>query len=179
MRNLILCAGLLALAGCDRQNAEGSQADAPAAPTPGAGLDRSTAGKPMPTVGIVAPDGKPTTLAQFVGRPMLVNLWATWCAPCIKELPTLARLASSQQAVAVVTLSQDMGEQKPVRAFLAERKLALPAWHDPEMAVSTALGVNILPTTILYGSDGKEIWRYSGDLDWTGAAAGKLLAEAK
>ena len=133
----------------------------------------------MPTVGIVAPDGKPTTLAQFVGRPMLVNLWATWCAPCIKELPTLARLASSQQAVAVVTLSQDMGEQKPVRAFLAERKLALPAWHDPEMAVSTALGVNILPTTILYGSDGKEIWRYSGDLDWTGAAASKLLAEAK
>jgi aminoglycoside N3'-acetyltransferase len=72
-----------------------------------------------------------------------------------------------------------MAPQGSVDAFLAERDLGrFAAFHDAEMKLTDALGIQIMPTTILYGSDGKEIWRYVGDLDWTGEEAKKLLAEA-
>ena len=108
-----------------------------------------------------------------------MNLWATWCAPCVKELPTLDALADRAGAPQVLALSQDMGPQAKVEAFLAERKIALDPYQDAEMAMSSALGANILPTTVLYGSDGKEIWRFTGDMDWTGAEAAALLGEAR
>ena len=177
MRALILLAGLLALGGCDREKDGGSQA-APAA-TRSAGLDRSQAGKPGPGINFRDPEGEEASLADFGGRPLLVNLWATWCAPCVKELPTLAALAERPGAPQVLALSQDLGEQAKVAAFLAEKKIALEAYQDAEMAMSSAQGATILPTTVLYGSDGKEIWRYTGDLDWTGAEAAKLLQEAR
>jgi thiol-disulfide isomerase/thioredoxin len=173
----------LLIAGCDKQSPEQSQANAaPAeAARPGEpGLDRSQAGKAMPTVTILDGDGEETSLAAVAaGKPMLVNLWATWCAPCVKELPTLDKLSAQPGAPQVMALSQDMQPQPTVSAFLDEKKIGLESYQDKEMAVSSALGVQILPTTILYGSDGKEIWRYSGDLDWTSAKAAKLLAQAR
>lgn len=132
----------------------------------------------MPDVQFTDPDGEPATLADFKGKPLLLNLWATWCAPCVKELPTLDALAKRNGAPPVMALSQDMGDQAKVAAFLDERKLGLEPFQDNKMDMSSALGVQILPTTVLYGSDGKEIWRFTGDLDWTGAEAGKLLSEA-
>ena len=146
---------------------------------PGAGLNRDNAGKPMPTVEFKDPDGEPAALADFMGKPLLLNLWATWCAPCVKELPTLDVLNRNQDSLQVLALSQDMGDQAKVAAFLEERRLGLPSFQDDGMNMSSALGVTVLPTTVLYGSDGKEIWRYTGDLDWTGAEAGRLLGEAK
>lgn len=181
-RLLIPALAILALPACDRQKAEPSQAangSSPAAETAQAGLDRSQAGKPLPDIEVRDPDGQFATLAELGGKPLLINLWATWCAPCIKELPTLARLAAAQDKVRVIALSQDMQPQPTVDAFLNERRIALEPWQDPRMDMSTALGANILPTTILYGSDGKEIWRYTGDLDWTGAKAAELLGQAK
>ena len=66
-----------------------------------------------------------------------------------------------------------------VDAFLADKKIGrFAAYHDPEMALAGALGVQVMPTTLLYDADGRELWRYIGDLDWTGAEAAKLLAEA-
>lgn len=125
-------------------------------------------------------DGEETNLAAIAGgKPLLVNLWATWCAPCVKELPTLDALADRQTAVQVIALSQDSSAPADVRAFLEQRKIGLEAYQDSDMALSAALPANILPTTILYGSDGKEIWRFSGDLDWTGAKAAELLKEAR
>ena len=151
-----------------------------AARTSAPGIDRSKAGRAMPDVGVRNPDGETVPLMTLhePGKPLLVNLWATWCAPCIKELPTLERLADQAGAPAVVVLSQDSGEQAKVSAFLAKKGLGLEPWQDADMAVAGALGVSILPTTVLYGRDGKEVWRFSGDLDWTGAEAGKMLSEA-
>src|SRR6476469_9314243 len=184
MRLFMLSAALLLIAGCDRQVSTGGQAattgneSAPAKPA-AAKLDRPQAGKPAPDVSFVDGDGAETSLAAFSGKPVLLNLWATWCAPCIKELPTLDKLSASPGAPQVIALSQDMQPQSTVAAFMDERKIGLESYQDKEMAVSSALGVQILPTTILYGSDGKEIWRFSGDLDWTGAEAAKILALAK
>ena len=69
--------------------------------------------------------------------------------------------------------------QGSVEAALAELKVDdLGAYHDPKMALAGGLGAEILPTTILYDAQGKEVWRYGGDLDWRGEEAAKLLAEA-
>ena len=94
MRLILLLLALLATAGCDRQKAETPQGEAaesiPGVPTKG--VDRSHKGKPAPDTVFHNPDGGDITLADFEGVPVLVNLWASWCAPCLKELPTLAKL---------------------------------------------------------------------------------------
>ena len=113
---------------------------------------------------------------------MLVNLWATWCAPCVKELPTLDKLAAAHRVDGGSAWSRSarIRAAGSVEAFLEETQCDdLGAYQDPKMALSAALGPDtVLPTTILYDAEGKEVWRYVGDLDWTGPEAAKLLAEA-
>jgi thiol-disulfide isomerase/thioredoxin len=115
------------------------------------------------------------------GTPTLVNLWATWCAPCVKELPTIDRLAKEHDALgdlAVMAISQDSAPHASVEAFLKTLNVKnLGTSQDSKMALSGALGADVLPTTILYDAKGHEVWRYVGDLDWTSAEAVKLLAE--
>jgi len=170
-----------ALAGCDRQKAEAPQA--PAADEQSAkGLDRSHKGEAAPTVKFKNPDGGDFDLGKFKGTPVLVNLWASWCAPCLNELPTLQELEAAQAEdgkLGIIAVSQDMGPQGSVEAFLAERDIGgFAAYHDADMKLTEALGIQVMPTTILYDAQGKEVWRYVGDMDWTGAEAAKLLAEA-
>ena len=124
------------------------------------------------------PTMTPPRLAEAKGKPLLVNIWATWCAPCVKELPTLQASPASAGAPRVIAVSQDMAPRGSVDAFLDKNKLAdLEVWHDPKMACRGATGAEVLPTTILYDAKGREVWRYVGDLDWTGEEAAKLLAE--
>ena len=175
---------LSAVAACDRQTAPAPQgeANASAEAESGKGVDRSQAGKPAPDLTFRDPDGGEFTLAEFEGRPVLVNLWASWCAPCIKELPTLQKLEEAQARagqLGVIAVSQDMAPKASVDAFLKDKAIArFAAYHDADMALSAALGVQIMPTTVLYNAEGKEVWRYTGDLDWTGEEAAKLLSEA-
>lgn len=120
------------------------------------------------------------TLSDLKGKPVLVNLWATWCAPCIEELPTLNRVASEVAGTGhVVALSQDLNENAaPVHAFLSERGWTdIDSWHDPENAVGLAYGGS-LPTTILFDAAGKEVLRVIGPMDWYGNEAKGLLREA-
>lgn len=176
---LLVSLALPLASGCDRQKPSEPQASAEAESAKG--IDRSHKGEAAPVVQFKDPDGGKFSLAEFKGKPVLVNLWASWCAPCIKELPTLQQLdeahADSGQ-LAVIAVSQDMAPQGSVEAFLGERDLGrFAAYHDEKMELSSALNVQVLPTTILYDSDGKEVWRYVGDLDWRGEEATKLLAE--
>lgn len=180
MRLLIVTAATLALAAChhkEQQPAANETAAVENAPVKG--VDRSHKGNPAPDVAFSAPDGKQAHLADFKGKPLLVNLWASWCAPCVKELPTLDRLARGD-SVKVIAISQDSGPHASVVAFLGAHKIGLlEPYQDAGMAFSGALGPEtVLPTSILYDAQGREVWRYVGDQDWTSPEAAKLLSEA-
>jgi thiol-disulfide isomerase/thioredoxin/predicted small secreted protein len=148
-----------------------------AAPRASGSIDTGHKGEAAPTLGFVDPAGKPVTLAAFRGKPVLLNLWATWCGPCVKELPTLDALALREAGkLTVVTLSQDMDPAKVAPFFAARNFKALKAYTDPKMAWVPAVANN-LPTSILYDAQGKEVWRTVGDLDWTGKVASEALAK--
>lgn len=181
---------MLGLGGCDRGSGGAGQENAAvpavadsniAAPAPSAAgrIDRSHKGEAAPDLSFTAPDGSPTTLAAFRGRPLLVNLWATWCAPCIAEMPTLDTLAERQgDRLRVLTISQDLDGAAKVPAFIKQKGYRrLEAFLDPKLALSTHYQAS-LPATILYDADGRELWRMQGGMDWTGADAAKLVAEA-
>ena len=189
MRSILLLLvamwALPGLAACDRQKAGGGQGEAPAAADDAGqrqGVDRSRRGRPAPATLFNDPDGGEISLADFHGVPTLVNLWASWCGPCVKELPTLQKLAERQAAggqLSVIAISQDMAPRASVDAFLEGRKISrFAAYHDPDMALSAALGAQVLPTSLLLDAQGREVWRFVGDLDWTGEEAARLLAEA-
>ena len=185
MRYSLVLPAVLALAACHRTAEQQPAANQPAAAAaeagPVKGVDRSHKGKVAPAVTFNDPDGAPMGLGNFTGKPTLVNLWATWCAPCVKELPTLDRLAGAHNGdLNVIAVSQDDGPHASVVAFLQANKIInLDAFQDPKMALSGALGPDtVLPTTILYDANGKEVWRYVGDLDWTSPEAARLLSEA-
>jgi thiol-disulfide isomerase/thioredoxin len=187
MRTTLIACALIVLAACQKPTPEQQQPwanEAAAAPAAGEetqikGVHRGNKGKPAPDVQFNDPSGKPTTLAAFAGKPVLVNMWASWCAPCVKELPTLDAVAKQSGAPRVIAISQDMGPHASVVAFLQSHKIAnLQPYQDPKMALSGKLGAEVLPTSILYDANGREVWRYVGDLDWTGPEAAKLLAEA-
>lgn len=176
----------LALAGCDREKAPAPQGEAPAAANAAHGyptgrLDRSYSGTAAPDVAFEDPHGRIVRLADFRGRPLLVNLWATWCAPCIVEMPSLDRLAVREgEAMEILALSQDVAGRAPVERFFAGRDFArLEPYLDADMGVMTALGLDTLPTTILYDADGREVWRMVGMADWESERAARLLTEAE
>ena len=152
----------------------------PEAPAPAGRLDRSRAGSAAPPTAFEEPDGEPATLAGFRGRPLLVNLWATWCAPCIAEMPTLDALAAREEGrLQVVTISQDLDGRDRIEAFFAKQGYRhIETWLDPEMALMGALKVDTLPTTILYDAGGREVWRVVGMEDWRSRRAAMLLSEA-
>ena len=150
-----------------------------AAPAVAGTIDHSHKGAAAPDYAFNDADGKPVTLASFRGTPVLLNLWATWCGPCVKELPTLDALAKRENGkLHVVALSQDMDPAK-VAPFLRNHRITtLQPFTDAKMAWLPAVTAN-LPTTLLFDSAGKEVWRTTGDLDWTGPAATKALAEVR
>jgi thiol-disulfide isomerase/thioredoxin len=179
MRLVVITAGLLALAACHqpapRQNAGNQAASADQGIK---GVHRDNRGKPAPGAVFTDPDGKPVRLADFKGKPLLLNLWASWCAPCVKELPTLDQLAREKK-LQVLAVSQDDGPHASVVAFLQAHHIAtLEPYQDAKMGFSGALGPDtVLPTSILVDAHGNEVWRYVGDLDWTSPEAARLLAE--
>jgi len=174
---------LVALGGCHRQEAPAPQAQpaqATAPSDPPAGPDTSEKGKPIPTAEIRNGEGQPAKLSDLKGKPLLVNLWATWCVPCIKELPTLDALAAREAGkLQVVVVNEDLEGARVVTPFLQKRPLkSLKPWMDTANALMIPLKAASLPTTILYDGNGREVLRVSRDMDWTGKEAAALIAQA-
>ena len=176
------CALALVTAGCDRESRDGAQQQA-AAEAGGEALtgtiDRSFAGQPLPVVSLTDPAGATLSTASLAGTPVLVNLWATWCVPCVTEMPMLDELAGELgDSVRVLTVSQDMNGAEVVAPFFAQRELAhLPQWLDPTNALAVAYGGTGLPLTVLVDAKGKEVWRVAGGYDWSTAEAREAIAE--
>lgn len=183
LKLFVLGCCLLAVGGCDRQGGAGAQggssASPPAEPSrPVKGIDRSHKGSAAPTMTLTDPTGRKLNFASLAGKPFLVNLWATWCAPCVTELPTLDKLAQSGR-MRVITVSQDSGEPGKVGQFLRDKGLVrLEPWLDPENDLSFHYATGTLPTTVLYDAQGREVWRFVGEHDWSGTETQALLAEA-
>lgn len=191
---LAILAVLLAgsVAGCDRQKQAGGQAAGSQANiSPGEAkdgkldhfqhvVDRSQKGKPAPTVSFRGPDDAAVTLAAFRGRPLLVNLWATWCAPCVAEMPTLdAFAAKSGDRLTVIAVAQDLQGAEVVDPWFQKAGLkALQSYVDPQNGLLDAAN-SALPTSIYYDAEGRELWRVVGAIDWQGGEAKALLAEAQ
>lgn len=194
---VVLIALLPALAACDRggdrqavppaqpgagaQGQAGSDAAPPAPPRRVRGFDGSQAGSPAPEAAFVAPDGRPARLADFRGRPVLVNLWATWCAPCVAEMPALDRLAQrAGDGLVVLTVSQDLEGRRVVNPFFERGQFRrLQPYTDPRNELPLALGAAGLPMSILYDASGREVWRLAGEWDWDKVDPGALPTLAR
>jgi thiol-disulfide isomerase/thioredoxin len=123
----------------------------------------------LPEVGFENAAGKPLTLADFRGKVVLLNIWATWCSPCREEMPSLDRLQAKLGGpdFEVVALSIDHGGIPAVRKFFDEvgiRDLAL--YVDPSGQASSTLGAIGVPTTLMIDRTGRELWRVAGPVQW-------------
>jgi thiol-disulfide isomerase/thioredoxin len=115
------------------------------------------------------PDGQPVKLSDFKGKTVLLNLWATWCAPCRKEMPALDRLQKvlGSDKFEVVALAVDRAGAAAAKKFLDDIKVeSLKLYVDPTAKAGTGLKALGLPTTILIDKDGREIGRMAGPAEW-------------
>jgi thiol-disulfide isomerase/thioredoxin len=134
--------------------------------------------RPPPDGVFVDTGGDEHTIASFLGRGMVINFWATWCQPCIAEMPSLAALsqALAPHDIAVLPLSSDRGGAKIVAAWVEEHKVTgLPILLDPRGALGHAWGGQGIPTTHIIARDGKERARLEGAADWSTPATIELI----
>jgi thiol-disulfide isomerase/thioredoxin len=141
-----------------------------------------------PDTPVVSKDEGPITLDRFRGKFVVLNFWATWCGPCLRELPSLSRLNErfAGDDFAVVLISQDRGGFKQTDRFLKkmakaedeERRITddfAVTFIDEKLKYSRAIGVRSLPTTILLGPDGNEFGRLTGSAEWDEPEAVALI----
>jgi thiol-disulfide isomerase/thioredoxin len=128
----------------------------------------------MPEVAFTDAGGGRHTLAAFKGRYVLLNLWATWCGPCVKELPALARLQAALHTAkfTVLTVNVGRGSAADTLDFLkAHGAASLPVYLDSNVALIRAFGAAGLPLSVLIDPQGREVARASGPADWDDASA--------
>ena len=144
-------------------------------------FELASAPKPLPAIGFDDADDKALTLAGYKGKVVLLNFWATWCAPCVKEMPSLDRLqaAMGKDKFAVLPLSLDGPSKPKVAPFYKDKNLTnLGIYFDKGRKVQQALDVSVLPTSILIDGEGREIGRLQGEADWDKPEAIALMKAA-
>ncbi|ACS41238.1 thiol:disulfide interchange protein [Methylorubrum extorquens] len=150
-----------------------------------AAFDASAPPKPAPAVAFKGPDGAPTDLASLRGKLLLVNLWATWCAPCKAEMPALDRLQAelggdSFQVVAINVETRNL--DKPPAWFKANGIAHLTYYGDPEgkvlPVIQSAVGSTGLPTTMLIDAKGCTLGVMKGPAEWSSEDGKRLIRAA-
>ena len=125
---------------------------------------------PAPDITFVDANGTEHYLKEFAGHGMVINLWATWCAPCVEELPSLAELSKTlaPDDIAVLPLSSDRGGAKVVAAFYREHDITgLPVLLDPKGAAAHAWEARGIPTSIIIDNQGRDRARLEGAANWS------------
>jgi thiol-disulfide isomerase/thioredoxin len=135
---------------------------------------------PAPDYAFNGADGKPLKISDFKGKVVVLNVWATWCGPCKVEMPTLAKMAASYagKPVDVVAVSIDTPDAGAKAALFIAQNSPLKFYHDPSMKLIFKVGGQGAPTTVIYGKDGLEKARVSGEADWTSPEAKALIDKA-
>lgn len=123
---------------------------------------------PAPKISFADAEGQTLSLADFAGRIVLVNLWATWCAPCRSEMPSLERLQTRLgDKITILAISEDIGGEKAVAPFVERLGLkAVKTYLDPRSTVAQAFKVDGLPTSFLIDRKGRVLGRVEGEASW-------------
>jgi thiol-disulfide isomerase/thioredoxin len=135
----------------------------------------------LPEIKFQDADGRERTLADWRGKIVLLNLWATWCLPCRKEMPALDRLQATlgSDQFQVVAISVDRTGLAGAKKFLEETKTAnLAVYADPTARLASSLRAAGLPATLLIDKEGRELGRLLGPAEWDGEAARRLIQSA-
>jgi peroxiredoxin len=131
---------------------------------------------PTPSFTLPDPDGKKISLKDFRGKLVMLNFWATWCAPCREEMPTMERLYQEFKNKGFVILAVNVKDQKKdALAFIKELKLTFPVVFDPDGEVGLRYGAWGLPATYLIGPKGDGLARMWGPADWYSPGARELI----
>jgi thiol-disulfide isomerase/thioredoxin len=132
---------------------------------------------PLSALSLIDTHGKTWRLDDFKGRAVLLNFWASWCEPCRAEMPTLQQVADLYGPEKLLVLAINFKE-KPARAlqFAQSTGVTMPVLLDTDGRVARQWGVKVFPTTLLIDRRGRPRQRVQGEVDWTSAAAEKLIA---
>ena len=123
-----------------------------------------------------ATDGE-HSLADYKGKWVVLNFWATWCAPCRREMPSLDRLQAAMPEIAVVPVATGRNAVPGIERFFAEAGVTgLPILRDPTSTLARGMGVMGLPVTVILNPEGQEVARLIGDAKWDSASAKAILA---
>jgi thiol-disulfide isomerase/thioredoxin len=123
---------------------------------------------PTPALELAGLDGRQHRLQDYRGSVVMVNFWATWCAPCREEMPSMERLSASLQGKRFVVLAVNLAEpESRIRKFLDGMPVSFPVLLDRDAAASKAWQARMLPATYIVGPDGAIRYRQLGELDWS------------
>ena len=129
--------------------------------------------KPAKDFQVSAPDNRALTLADFKGKVIFLNFWATWCKPCEEEMPGMERLYQKykDKGLVVLAISEDADGAGAVAPFVKKHGLTFPIGLDPKMSVATSYGVWALPSTFIIDRQGNRAHFANGPREWDGPAA--------
>ena len=132
----------------------------------------------LPEAVLLDQEGVEHSLAELQGKWVVLNFWATWCAPCRREMPSLDRLQVAMPEIAVVALATGRNPPEAMRRFLDEAAVPnLTVWRDPESKLAHAMAIMGLPVTVILNPEGQEVARLIGDAEWDSESAKAILAE--
>ncbi|WP_167620151.1 TlpA disulfide reductase family protein [Paracoccus ravus] len=136
---------------------------------------------PAPETEFTDPEGGTHSLKDYRGKVVLLNFWATWCAPCREEMPSLDALQAElgSEEFQVVAIAAGHNPPPAIKKFLTEAKVEnLPVLLDPRQTLAREMGVMGMPVTVLIDREGREIARLIGGADWSSDAAKALIRQA-
>lgn len=143
-------------------------------------VTRPLEGEPFPDLALTADDGRQVSIGSFRGKLLVMNVWATWCPPCRREMPSLERLSRTADArrFSVIGLSVDR-DTHLVREFLRQYGVTFPSFLDPNQEIARKiLDVKAFPETFLIAPDGRLVRRIVGEQEWHGTGMREVLEAA-